>query len=274
MKVTLLGTGSPLPSADCAGPSTLVTSTAASVLVDAGRGVVMRLAGAQSIPARLSGVILTHLHSDHICDLNDVITTHWVMHSASTPLHVIGPPGTQHVVDAALQMLTPDIGYRCAHHEDLDQGPLVEVREVVPGDRFAMGDLNITVFGTDHRPVEPTVGYRLTDGASVVAIGGDGVPCPSLDDLVRSADVYVQTVIRDDLVKLVPNQRFQDILDYHSTVAQAAETAERGGVGCLMLTHFVPGLTQEAEPEWRAQAEAFSGTLILGPDLTSYETPS
>lgn len=274
MKVTLLGTGSPLPSPDCAGPSTLVSGPTASVLIDAGRGVVMRLAGAQSIPALLSGVILTHLHSDHICDLNDVITSHWVMHPTPTPLRVIGPPGTAIVVDAILQMLGPDIGYRLAHHADLTHEPEVEVQEVVPGDQFALGDLQISVFGTDHRPVEPTVGYRITDGDAIVAIGGDGVPCDSLDDLVRGADVYVQTVIRDDLVTLVPNERFKDILDYHSTVAQAAATAERGGVGCLMLTHFVPGLTPDSEAEWRAQASGFSGTLILGPDLTSYETSS
>ena len=43
------------------------------------RRVVMRMAGAGSIPPLLSGVLVTHLHSDHLTDLNDVITTHWVM---------------------------------------------------------------------------------------------------------------------------------------------------------------------------------------------------
>ena len=45
------------------------------ILVDAGRGVVMRMAGAGSVPAMLAGVLITHLHSDHVCALNDVITT-------------------------------------------------------------------------------------------------------------------------------------------------------------------------------------------------------
>jgi hypothetical protein len=35
----------------------------------------------------------------------------------------------------------------------------------------------------------------------------------------------VQTVIREDLVHQVPNARFQDIVDYHSTVEGAARTA-------------------------------------------------
>ena len=79
MEIILTGTGSPLPDANRAGPSTLVKAGETHILVDAGRGVVMRMAGAGSLPGLLAGVLVTHLHSDHICALNDVITTHWVM---------------------------------------------------------------------------------------------------------------------------------------------------------------------------------------------------
>jgi ribonuclease Z len=79
----------------------------------------------------------------------------------------------------------------------------------------------------------------------------------------------VQTVIRDDLVAMVPNARLQDILDYHSTVAQAAQTAARAGVGTLVLTHYVPPLQPGQEEQWRAiAAEHFSGQIVLGDDLT------
>ena len=77
--VTLLGTGSPMPDPNRAGPATLISAGDEHVLVDAGRGVLMRLAGAGVGPLQLSAVLLTHLHSDHITDLNDVITTRWIM---------------------------------------------------------------------------------------------------------------------------------------------------------------------------------------------------
>ena len=78
----------------------------------------------------------------------------------------------------------------------------------------------------------------------------------------------MQTVIREDLVKLIPNQRFKDILDYHSSVEQAAETAARGGVKKLILTHYVPAMQPGQEDEWRARAAAhFSGEIFLGDDL-------
>ncbi|MBV9253753.1 MAG: ribonuclease Z [Actinobacteria bacterium] len=270
ISVTLLGTGSPLPSPDRAGPSTLVRAGAASLLVDCGRGVVMRLAGAGVMPVALSAVLLTHLHSDHISDLNDVITTQWVMTSTETPLRVYGPPGTQQVVDAVLNMLALDQQYRLDHHADLDYRPAIDVTEVRPGDALVVAGAHVVVHETDHRPVAPTVGYRIEHAGTVAALAGDTVPCPGLDALCQDADLYVQTVIRADLVKLIPNQRLQDILDYHSSVEQAAQTAARANVKTLVLTHYVPPLLPGQEDEWRAQAAAhFTGDIVLGDDLTT-----
>ena len=73
-------------------------------------------------------------------------------------------------------------------------------------------------------------------------------------------------------MRLVPNPRFQDILDYHSTVEQAAQTAARAGVGTLLLTHYVPPLQPGQEDGWRALAAAhFGGTIVLGEDLTAVD---
>ncbi len=82
LAVVLLGTGSPIPDANRAGPSTLLKAGEGGrehVLVDAGRGCVMRMAAAGSMPILLQGLLVTHLHSDHLTDLNDVITTQWIM---------------------------------------------------------------------------------------------------------------------------------------------------------------------------------------------------
>jgi len=103
----------------------------------------------------------------------------------------------------------------------------------------------------------------------VAAIAGDTVPCAGLDALCRDADLYVQTVIRADLVRAIPNARLHDILDYHSSVEQAAQTAARAGVTTLVMTHYVPPLTPGDEEAWRALAAAhFSGAIVLGDDLT------
>jgi ribonuclease Z len=274
MKITLLGTGSPVPDPNRAGPATLVVGgePATTVLVDAGRGVVTRLAAAGTLPVLLHGVLLTHLHSDHVSDLNDVITTQWVMAPDQTPLQIVGPRGTAAFVARTLEAMQDDISYRVNHHADMTTGPTVTVREVEPGEEFSIGGLTIKVGATDHRPVAPTVAYRIFEGERSVVLAGDGIPCASLDELLVGAQAYVQTVIREDLVKLVPMPRFQDILDYHSTVTQAALTATRTGVGTLILTHYVPAPPVGGELEWASEATTyFSGTLVAGPDLTSVE---
>ena len=98
MRITLLGTGSPIPDPRRAGPSTLVTADGLTVLVDCGRGVLMRLVAAGVLPPFLDGMLITHLHSDHITDLGDVITTRWVMSPMARPFTIYGPPGIDDVV--------------------------------------------------------------------------------------------------------------------------------------------------------------------------------
>jgi ribonuclease Z len=105
-----------------------------------------------------------------------------------------------------------------------------------------------------------------------IAIAGDSIPCDGLDRLCDGADVYVQTVIREDLVRTVPSARLQDILDYHSSVQQAAQTAKRAGVGTLVLTHMVPAVAPGTEDDWLGLAqEHFDGTVVLGHDLLAID---
>src|SRR5207302_10794406 len=127
IEVVLLGTGNPIPDRDRAGAATLVRAGGRTMLVDAGRGVCMRLAAAGVLPVMLDGVFLTHLHSDHICDLNDVVTTHWVMSPVPKTLRIFGPPRTSEVVAGIRAMLQPDVEYRIAHHDDLTWGPEIDV---------------------------------------------------------------------------------------------------------------------------------------------------
>jgi ribonuclease Z len=227
----------------------------------------------------VSTLLITHLHSDHITDLNDLITSRWVMSPTNVPLVVYGPPGTRASIDSLLQMLALDQQYRHAHHDDLRaNGPLtVDVKEVGPGDRFQIGDVKVSVHETDHRPVQPSIGFRVEHDGKVAALAGDTIPCAGLDEMCRNADVYVQTVIREDMVNFVADMvptgaRFRDILDYHSTIEQAGQTAARNNVKTLVLTHYVPPLQPGQEDDWRSRAAAhFTGPIVIGPDLTSVE---
>ncbi|MEZ5741769.1 MAG: hypothetical protein R3E68_21610 [Burkholderiaceae bacterium] len=55
---------------------------------------------------------VAHPQYDHITDLNDVITSRWIMPPEPSPLTIIGPPGTRDVVEHIVASLSCDIHYR------------------------------------------------------------------------------------------------------------------------------------------------------------------
>ena len=274
IEITLLGTGSPVPDPNRAGPSTLVRANGQTFLIDCGRGVLQRAAAVGVSAAGLSALLLTHLHSDHIGDLGDLLITRWISTFTTdpAPLPIIGPPGTAETVEATLAAFRHDIGYRLAHHADLTGPPAVEVLEHTDGVVWDRDGVTIRVAPTDHRPVAPTIGFRIESGSESVVLAGDTVPCDTLDGLARGADALVHTVIRKEILDNVPQQRVREICDYHSSVQQAAATATRAGVGTLVMTHYVPPLVPGQEEQWRALAAAeFGGRIELGDDLHRVE---
>jgi ribonuclease Z len=272
MQMIILGSGSPLPDPARAGPATLVRTGAGDLLFDCGRGVLMRAAAAGSAAGALRALFLTHLHSDHTTDLNDIVTSRWITSFQPHPLPVYGPVGTASLVQATEAMLELDIGYRLSHHADLQWRPTADVVECGRGTALQEADVKVSAAPTDHSPVRPTVGFRVDEGGRSVVIAGDTVPCAGLDELCTGADMLVHTVVRPDLIEPIGLPRLLDVLDYHSSVEDAAKTAARNGVGTLVLTHPVPAPQPGTEPEWLALAGAhFDGNVVLARDLLSLE---
>jgi len=268
MEVIILGSGSPLVVPDRAGPSTLVRIGKIDLLFDCGRAVLMRAAAVGLSARDLTALFVTHMHSDHTTDYNDVITTRWISSAEPRPLPAFGPVGFKRFTEATLAMLETDVHYRMAHHADLQHAPQVDVHEVSEGLVWEHEGVRVLAAATDHSPVHPTMGFRIEAQGKVVVIAGDTVPCAGLTRLCQGADVYVQTVIRRAPIEKSPVQRFRDVLDYHSDIAQAAQTARAGGVRVLVLNHPVPPPQPGTEPQWIAEAKAhFDGEVLLATDL-------
>jgi ribonuclease Z len=116
------------------------------------------------------------------------------------------------------------------------------------------------------------VGFRIDDEERSVVIAGDTVPCAGLDELCAGADMLVHTVVRRDLIEQFGLPRLTDVLDYHSSVPDAAQTAARAGVRTLVLTHLVPAPAPGTEQEWLDQAQAhFQGEVVLAADLLTLD---
>ena len=153
MHVILLGTGFPRPDPERAGPSTAVVVNGKVFLVDAGRGVVMRLAATEFPLKAVHAVFLTHLHSDHISGLPDLFTSTWIFGRA-TPLELYGPKGTAEAARGLEQFFAEDIRIR----RDLSEmqpaaGARINVHTVQEGVVYQDADVRVTAFSVDHRPV-------------------------------------------------------------------------------------------------------------------------
>ena len=64
LKITLLGTGIPNPDMNAFGTSTLIEAGDEVVMIDCGRGAVIRLAQAGYPLGYVDTIIISHYHSD------------------------------------------------------------------------------------------------------------------------------------------------------------------------------------------------------------------
>jgi ribonuclease Z len=288
LHVGLCGSGSPMPDPTRAGPCTAVVAGRRLFVVDIGEGAAKNLALMNLPPARVSGLLITHFHSDHIADLGELMLQHWGGGAAGSPLSVYGPTGVERVVQGFEAAYGLDEGYRIAHH-----GPRIMPPAGFGGapHPFAIDpagpnvavidepDLKVIAFPVDHGPVKPAVGYLFIYKGRRVVVSGDTSPSPRLEAAAQGADVLVHEALAPNLVALQRNAALahgranlaailHDILSYHTTPEQAAAIAERAHVRYLLFTHVIPPLPLDAleGPFLGRSRQIFHGPLRVGHD--------
>jgi ribonuclease Z len=274
MELILLGTGYPYPSADHAGPSSAVIVGDKVFVVDAGRGTVMRLAAADISWDAIRAAFITHLHSDHIDGLPDLYHSTWQF-GDGRPFELYGPDGIQGVADGVLKFYEADIHIRRDLTEKLPpDGARIHVHQIREGIVYEIpGEVRVTAFAVDHRPVEPAFGYRFDAGPHSIVISGDTRPNANLDRFAEGADILVHEAFAGDRPPGDAKEPHPwTIRDYHSSAREAGEAAEKAKVKILVLTHLIPGNAPERYFLDEA-GKAFQGKIIVGRDLMRIPVP-
>lgn len=208
MIVRLLGTGTPVPSADRFGSAVLVEAGGRSLLFDCGRGAAIRLHQIHpNLLARVQTVFLTHLHSDHVVGLPDVWLTGWVL-GRQQPLRVLGPDGTAGMTLHLAQAYAADVIVRQNPAEGL-QGRGAELQGVVAqsGLVYEEGDVRVIAFLVDHGHVAPAFGYRIEYAGQSIVISGDTKFSESLIAASTGADVVLHSAWLPESRNTTPSDR-------------------------------------------------------------------
>ena len=253
LNVFVCGSSSPLPDINRAQACVAVLTPHHFYIVDAGAGSGANLLMGDLPLARLSGVLLTHFHSDHITAIPDINLNSWVA-GRPQPLAIYGPTGVDKVVDGMNMAFELDRGYRVAHHGETLMAPALGVlthREIAPGVISADKDLKITAFVASHTPVEPALGYRFDYKGRSVVITGDTIVNQPLEEAVKGIDLLLSDAISLPIVQALESAArnqgrirnakiLADIQDYHAPVDDIVALAQRTEIGMTALYHLVP----------------------------------
>lgn len=270
-KVTLLGTGAPLPGMDRFGPGILVSAGEEKLLFDCGRGTAQRLKQLNVRFPEVTALFLTHLHSDHVVGIPDFWLTGWIR-GRKNPLRVWGPAGTRQMMLHLEEAFSFDIHMRRDIDEKLPaQGVVVNAKDVEEGVVYESGGIKVTAFTVDHGPVKPALGYRVDYAGHSVLLSGDTRFSENLIRHAQGVDVLIHEVI-DPIAFATesfgtPEQR-QIVIDHHTTPEQAGTVFKRVKPRLAVYSHIAPASTTNLIPQTR---KTYDGPLEVGEDLMSID---
>jgi ribonuclease BN (tRNA processing enzyme) len=253
MKVTILGSGTCVPSLKRSSCSVLVVVNNQKIVIDCGAGTMRRLLRAGTTISGVTHLFFSHFHPDHTAELVPFLfaSKYPEISRRKTPLYIVGGKG--------LVMFYESL--RSVYGEWIDIGSgllsIIELRTDYQDSR-SFNDFIVDSMPVNHR--EESIAYRITspNGTSVV-YSGDTDVCESLVDIAQGADLFIcESAMPDD-----------SKVDGHLTPSLAGEIASRANVEKLVLIHLYPECDRvDIGKECR---KTYQGQLVLAEDLMSFK---
>ena len=284
MKVTLLGTGTPIPSINRFGMSTLIEAGGQRLLFDAGRGVGIRLQQAKVLLRDITAVFLTHLHSDHLTGLPDLYATAPLTPGGrrAVPLEVWGPQGVAHVARGIELMFTENTRIRQKANELVAEAATMSTRDIPSegGTVYDKGGVRVTAFLVQHGDATPAYGYRIDEGDQAVVLSGDTTYAPNQIKHAQGVELLIHCVAigSRQLEAAAPEfvQRYYALLanpEMGGRILQ--ETRPRLAVFSHVSLYRRGEIPRASMDELTARvAAAYDGPFVVGEDLMTFSVTS
>lgn len=244
-KLIILGASNAIPSRESENTHLLVLGRERTVLVDCASNPIVRLEQVGIDFQRVTDIILTHFHPDHVGGLPLLLMDMWLLGRRS-PLMIYGLHYTLDRAEKMMQMY--------GWEEWPNFFPVSFCR--VPADDLAlvMDNAEMRVFASPVKHFVPNIGLRfeLKESGKSFAYSCDTEPCPQLPGLAAGVDLLLHEAT--------------GYFAGHSSAAQAAEAARQAEVGALMLIHYPTGKLATGDPVAEARAK-FPGPVSLAKDF-------
>lgn len=272
--VTVLGSGTPSLNPERFGSAYLVQAGGLDLLIDAGRGVTVRLGQAGLTAGDVDAVFITHFHSDHVNGLADLFLTGYIEGSSlrgrQGPMALYGPKGTSLLAEGLLAAHQWDIETRIVDEQIDPVATTIETTEISQGVVFEQGGVTVTVFPVMHgENIDPAVGYRIDYAGKSVLISGDTMFDPTVIENGQGVDLLIHEL---GMATPAAAQRpaVQRILGHHTTPAEVGTVFSATAPDLAVLSHMV--LIGGARPEEAVAGvrETYNGPLIVAEDLTCF----
>lgn len=244
VELTVLGSGTAVPSSERASPGLLVQVTDEYLLLDGGTGTLHQLVRAGVSLDALDRVLYTHYHPDHVGDFPHLL---FALRSPEIGrqrlLWVGGPPGLRrhyHLLGELYGSWMANLPFA------------LELKEL-KGETIDWGSWRLTARSVPHTDV--SLAYRIDSDAGSIVYSGDTDYSESLIELARGADLFILECAFPEGQKVTG----------HLTPSLAGEMAARAEVKMLLLTHFYPAC--RGKDLVTPCQKQFPGKIILGEDL-------
>ena len=270
MKLTLLGTGCPKVDYKRFGPSNLVSTKNTRILIDCGSGVTQRLDQVKVSSANIDALLLTHLHSDHVIDLYQLIISSWHAYRIK-PWVIYGPEGTKKFVKKIMDAWSDERNLRIKYESRPSIKALQPIiKEIKSKGILKIKDIKIEYFEVDHKPVKNAFGYNFFYKRKKLTISGDTRPCENLMKHAQNADVLLHEVFIDgefkETNKMRTKKTLHNVRNYHTPSTMVGKIAKLTKCKKLILTHFVPTRFNASKLK-RTVRKDFGRDPIIGKDL-------
>ncbi|NOJ41009.1 MBL fold metallo-hydrolase [Bradyrhizobium australiense] len=279
-KVTLLGTGTPIPVLDRFGPSTLIEAGDQKLLIDAGRGASIRLHQLGVPIGRLDALFLTHYHSDHTVGIPDLWLTGWLQSYFGTrtePLRVMGPDGAKTLMTHLEQAYALDVSIRIEDEKLPPRGAAIAVEEFsADGVVYENNGVKVIAFEVDHGDtIKPAYGYRVEYNGRAVVISGDTRFNRNVIKHGTGADLLIHEVAIARPA-LLAEPFIQRIMAHHTMPDEAGRVFAQTRPKLAAYTHLVFLASKLIPPATvddliRETRRTYHGPLVAGEDLMQFD---